>query len=90
VPERESNRSVKDTKSVAPSDLALAKEFARRLAEHYDPTLFQVTLFGSRARGDMDEEAALDLFNQSDPRPRGLRLLPVRADYQKGVLMVPR
>jgi predicted nucleotidyltransferase len=38
--------------SISPPDLALAKEFARRLAEQGDPQLFQVTLFGSRARGD--------------------------------------
>jgi uncharacterized protein len=48
--------------SVSPSDLALAKEFVRRLAEQVDPQLFSVTLFGSRARGDADEESDLDLF----------------------------
>lgn len=47
---------------VSPADLALAKEFARRLAEQVDPQLFTVTLFGSRARGDADEESDLDLF----------------------------
>lgn len=44
----------------SPSDLA--KEFVRRLAEQVDPQLFTVTLFGSRARGDADEESDLDLF----------------------------
>jgi predicted nucleotidyltransferase len=48
--------------SVAPSDLALAREFVRRLAEQVDPQFFTVTLFGSRARGDADEESDLDLF----------------------------
>jgi len=48
--------------SISPSDLALAKDFAYRLAEQVDPQLFTVTLFGSRARGDADEESDLDLF----------------------------
>lgn len=54
----------------SPSDLALAKEFVRRLAEQVDPQLFTVTLFGSRARGDADEESDLDLFvalKENDP-----------------------
>ena len=38
--------------SVSPSDLALAKEFAQRLAQEIEPRLFTVTLFGSRARGE--------------------------------------
>lgn len=57
--------------SVSPSDLALAKEFTRRLAEQVDPQLFTVTLFGSRARGDADEESDLDLFvvlKEDDPQ----------------------
>src|SRR5713101_6822486 len=57
--------------SASPHDLALAKEFARRLAEQIDPQLFQVTLFGSRARGDADEESDLDLFvalKEDDPQ----------------------
>lgn len=37
--------------SISPADLALAKEFARRLAEQVDPQLFTVTLFGSRGKG---------------------------------------
>jgi len=48
--------------SVAFSDLALAKEFVRRLAQEVAPRLFRVSLFGSRARGDADEESDLDLF----------------------------
>jgi len=56
--------------AVSPSDLALAKEFVRRLAEQVDPRVFHVTLCGSRARGDADEESDLDLFvalNGDDP-----------------------
>lgn len=47
---------------VATRDLEIAREFAARLAEKHDRRLFRVTLFGSRARGDADEESDLDLF----------------------------
>jgi predicted nucleotidyltransferase len=56
--------------SISPSDLALAQEFARRLAAQVDPRVFRVTLFGSRARGEADEESDLDLFvvlSRDDP-----------------------
>ena len=51
--------------------LALAEEFVSRLANNIDPGIFEVTLFGSRARGDATEESDLDLFvalKQEDPR----------------------
>lgn len=43
-------------------DLALAKEFVRRLTATVDERILQVVLYGSRARGDADEESDLDLF----------------------------
>jgi len=48
--------------AVSPSDLALAEELVRRLAEQIDPQQFQVTLFSSRAGEDVDKESDLDLF----------------------------
>ena len=66
--------------SPSPADLALAKEFVRRLAQQVDPQLFTVTLFGSRARGDTGEEADLELFSQQDLKPHGSHLLPSQED----------
>ncbi len=58
--------------TVRPRDLALAREFARRLAEAAGERHFVVTLFGSRARGEADEESDLDLFVALDePDPHG-------------------
>ena len=42
-------------------DLALAGEFVSRLASKIDPGIFDVTLFGSRARGKGN-------IKQDDPR----------------------
>lgn len=50
------------SRPVAARDLDLAREFAQRLAERCDPQLFEIRLFGSRARGEGDEESDLDLF----------------------------
>src|SRR5712691_7226496 len=42
--------------------LELAREFAQRFAAKCDPARFRVTLFGSRARGDAEEDSDVDLF----------------------------
>ena len=50
------------TVTIRDSDLALAREFVRRLTAKAGERISQVTLYGSRARGDADEESDLDLF----------------------------
>lgn len=48
--------------SAALPDIAIAREFSRRLAQRYSSTTFAVKLFGSRARGAADPESDIDLF----------------------------
>jgi predicted nucleotidyltransferase len=53
---------MKDAASVLPQDAGIAREFVDRLAKRVDRQIFQVSLYGSRARGDANEESDLDLF----------------------------
>lgn len=61
--------------SVDPRDLEIARAFARAFAAHCNASAFEVRLFGSRARGEADEESDLDLLVtlQEDDSDRRLR-----------------
>jgi len=84
---------VEPKQRAAPEDLALAVEFAGRLAARLGSREFEVRLFGSRARGQADEESDLDLFvalarDDPDERVKGVALEIARdLTLERGVLV---
>ena len=63
------------TTSPAPQkrDLALAREYARRLKERLGDRLLSVTLYGSRARGDARPGSDFDLIVEVRERTTDVR-----------------
>src|SRR2546427_12952494 len=84
---------VQPKQRIAPEDLALALEFAGRLAERLGSREFEVRLFGSRAKGEADEESDLDLLvaltrDDHDERVKGVALDIARdLTLERGVLV---
>ncbi|MFN2431417.1 MAG: nucleotidyltransferase family protein [Gemmatimonadota bacterium] len=65
-PESEGSMSVT---AIDPGAMPSPEEIARRITERFDPE--RIVLFGSRARGDYDEDSDVDVFveMESDQRP---------------------
>jgi predicted nucleotidyltransferase len=57
-----SERSRRRLKHLAPNEWAALEELVDRLYRQYEDDLQRVVLFGSKARGDFDEESDLDVL----------------------------
>jgi hypothetical protein len=64
------------------SDLALAREYSRRLRERLGDNLVSVTLYGSRARGDAREGSDFDLIVRVRERTDEVRELALEVDVE--------
>jgi len=51
-----------DLKHLAKRERAALEEYLRRLRQEYEDQVLRVTLFGSKVRGDFDEESDVDLL----------------------------
>ncbi len=63
-------------------DLALAREYARRLKERLGDRLVSVTLYGSRARGDARAGSDFDLIVQVRERTEEVREVVLHLDVE--------
>ena len=63
-------------------DLALAREYARRLKERLGDKFVAVTLYGSRARGDAREGSDFDLIVEVRQRTEEVRELVLQLDVE--------
>ncbi len=74
-----------------PKDLAIAREIKNRLIGIIP--LFEVRLFGSRARGDADPDSDLDIYIETGPLSRPSRRLISEITWEVGfendVVIVP-
>ena len=48
--------------TLSPREREVVAEFARRSRDHFGPRLVRVLLYGSRARGDVDEDSDIDVL----------------------------
>jgi len=53
---------IKDLNHLNPKELGAIKELKRKLKSTYGEKLKEITLFGSKARGDFDSESDIDIF----------------------------
>jgi hypothetical protein len=63
-------------------DIALAREYARRLKERLGDRLLSVTLYGSRARGDARDGSDFDLIVKVRERTEEVRELALEVDVE--------